>query len=163
NPWLESRYNRDGPEPPTYVPYRFLGRRSYEFPPLQESEEIDLTKVKPETREAVDHIVADKLGRPLTQAEEAAETTFDQLGLDSLDRMDMMLRTEQQFGFSGEVVPATLGELWALAQGLARRGESKPAPPAWFRPPSDTGPLQFLGESVPEAFVNRVRACPKDV
>jgi long-chain-fatty-acid--[acyl-carrier-protein] ligase len=163
NPWLESRYNCDGPEPPTYVPYHFLGRRTYEWPPLQENEEIDLTKVKPQTREAVDHIVADKLGRPLAPAEEAAETTFDQLGLDSLDRMDMMLRTEQQFGFSGGVVPATLGELWALAQGLARRGESKPAPPEWFRPPTDTGPLQILGETVPEAFFRRVRACPEDV
>jgi long-chain-fatty-acid--[acyl-carrier-protein] ligase len=163
NPWLEARYNRDGPEPPTYVPYHFLGRRHYDFPPLQESEEIDLTKVKPETREAVDHIVGDKLGRSLTQSEEVADTTFDQLGLDSLDRMEMMLRTEQQFGFSGEVVPATLGELWALAQGLARRGESKPAPPEWSRPPSDTGPLQIFGDSVPQAFFNRVRACPRDV
>jgi long-chain-fatty-acid--[acyl-carrier-protein] ligase len=164
NPWLEARYNREGPEEPTYVPHHFLlGPRHYEFPPLQESEEIDLTKIKPETKEAIAHIVADKLGRPLTESEQTPDTTFDQLGLDSLDRMEMMLRTEQQFGFSGEQVPATLGQLWALAQGLAQRGKSKPAPPEWFRPPSDTGPLQILADTVPEAFVARALARRRDV
>jgi long-chain-fatty-acid--[acyl-carrier-protein] ligase len=163
NPWLEAHYNQGGPEPPTYVPYHIFGRRNYQFPPLQESEEIDLTKVKSETKEAVAHIITDKLGRPLVESEQAADTTFDQLGLDSLDRMEMMLRAEQQFGFSGDEVPATMGGMWALAQGLARRGESKPAPPEWFRPPSDTGPLQILGDTVPEAFFKRVRACRKDV
>jgi long-chain-fatty-acid--[acyl-carrier-protein] ligase len=164
NPWLEEHYNRDGPEAPIFVPYHFLfGRRSFEYPPLQEGEEIDLAKVQPQTREAIGHIVADKLGRPLTEAEDRAETTFDQLGLDSLDRMEMMLRVEQQFGFSGEAVPSDLGQLWALAQGLAHRGPSKPAPPEWFRPPSDTKPLEILGETVPEALINRVLACRRDV
>jgi long-chain-fatty-acid--[acyl-carrier-protein] ligase len=164
NPWLEARYNRDGPEQPTFVPHHFVfGRRSYEFPPLEQGEEIDLTKVKPQTREAIAQIVADKLGRPLTEAEQNPETSFDQLGLDSLDRMDLMLRTEQQFGFSGDQVPATLGQLWALAQGLAQRATSKPAPPEWFGPPSDTGPLEIRGDTLPDAFINRVLANRRDV
>jgi long-chain-fatty-acid--[acyl-carrier-protein] ligase len=164
NPWLEAHFNRDGPEKPTFVPYHFLfGRRSYEFPPLEEVDEIDLKKVTPATREAVAHIVADKLGRPLTPQEERPETNFDQLGLDSLDRMEMMLRVEQQFGFSGDQVPVDLGQLWALAQGLARRSPSRPAPPLWFQPPSDSGPLTFMGETVSEAFVNRALACRRDV
>jgi long-chain-fatty-acid--[acyl-carrier-protein] ligase len=164
NPWLEKRYNRDGPEKPTYVPYHFLfSPRKYEFPPPAEDEEVDLTTITPETKEGVAHIVEDKIGRPLTEEEQKADTTFDRFGLDSLDRMEMSMRVEQRFGFRGDTVPATLGEMWALAQGLAKRAPAKPAPPAWFRPPADGGPLEVLGPTIPEAFVARVLKARRDV
>jgi long-chain-fatty-acid--[acyl-carrier-protein] ligase len=164
NPWFEQRYNRDGPEPPKYVPYHFLfSPRKYEFPPLSAAEDVDLTTITPETKEGVGHIVEDKIGRPLTEAEQKAETSFDRFGLDSLDRMEMALRVEQRFGFSGDTVPATLGEMWALAQGLAKRAPAKPPPPAWFKPPADPGPLEVLGPTIPEAFVARALASRGDV
>src|SRR5207248_760403 len=87
----------------------------------------------------------------------------DQLGLDSLDRMEMTLAVEQQFGFHGDQVPATVGDLWALAQGLVKRAPPKPPPPAWFRQPADEGPLVIMGESIPEAFVARALAHRKDI
>jgi long-chain-fatty-acid--[acyl-carrier-protein] ligase len=164
NPWFEARYNPDGPEKPTYVPYHFLfGPRTYEFPAVGGLAGADPARVKPETREAVAHIVADKLGRPLTEGEQNPETTFDQLGLDSLDGMEVTLRVEQQFGFSGDQLPENLGQLWALAEGLAERRPVKPPPPEWFQPPSDTGPLAITGSTLLEAFVNRVLATPRDV
>jgi long-chain-fatty-acid--[acyl-carrier-protein] ligase len=164
NPWFEARYNRDGPEEPTFVPYHFLlGPRSHEFPEVREAGAADPGRVKPDVREAVAQVVADKLGRPLTGAEQRPETTFDQLGLDSLDRMELALRVEHQFGFSGDEVPATLGQLWALAAGLAERGPVKPPPPEWFRPSSDTGPLEIRGDTLAEAFANRTLATPRDV
>src|SRR5262249_48810222 len=92
NPWFEAWYNEGGAEEPTYVPYHFLfGPRTYEFPEYKGGGEVDLSLIKPETIEAVNQMVADKLGRPLTEAEQKAETTFDQLGLDSLDRMEVTL------------------------------------------------------------------------
>jgi acyl-CoA synthetase (AMP-forming)/AMP-acid ligase II/acyl carrier protein len=164
NPWLERWYNADGPEKPTYVPYHFLfGPRTYEFPRVNTLAEADLTKVKAETRERVAQILAEKLQRPLRDDEQKPETTLDQLGLDSLDRMEITLRVEQQFGFSGDQVPGTLGQLWALAQGLAEREPVKPAPPHWLRPASSTGLLEVLGETMPEAFVARASASPRDV
>src|SRR5262249_3595246 len=48
-------------------------------------------------------------------------------------------------------------------QGLSTKAPPKPPPPEWFRPPSDEGRVQLLGETVPEAFLNRVRANPRDV
>ncbi len=89
--------------------------------------EVDLGQLKPEVREAVAHIVADKLGRPLTEEEEKPETTFDQLGLDSLDRMELNLRVEQQYGFTSDQVPATLGQLWALAAGTGQERATETA------------------------------------
>jgi long-chain-fatty-acid--[acyl-carrier-protein] ligase len=157
NPWFEAWYNEgDGPEKPTYVPYHFVfGRRTFEFPRLTSLDEVDAAKIKPEIREAVAHMIADKLDRPLTEDEQKPETTFDQLGLDSLDRMELNLRVEQQYGFTSDQVPATLGQLWALAQGLVDRGPPKPPPPGWFAPQSSEGLLEILGDTIPEAFVAR--------
>jgi long-chain-fatty-acid--[acyl-carrier-protein] ligase len=164
NPWLEEWYNRGGAEKPTFVPYHFLfGARTFEFPGRADLAEADLRQVRPETKEAVNHFIADRLGRPLTAKEQRPETTFDQLGLDSLDRMEVALHVEQQFGFTADQVPANLGELWALAQGLAEKGPPKPPPPAWFRPPSDEGEVTIPGDTVAEAFVARALANPRDV
>ncbi|HZV04288.1 MAG TPA: AMP-binding protein [Gemmataceae bacterium] len=170
NPWLEAWYNEnDGPEKPTYVPYHFLfGRRTFEFPKLRSLEEVDTALIKPEIREAVTHMVADKLGRPLADDELKPETTFDQLGLDSLDRMELNLHVEQQYGFTSDQVPTTLGQLWALAQGLVEKAPPKPPPAGWFEP---VGPasrrssdlLEVLGETVAEAFVARALHNPREV
>ncbi len=163
NPWLEAWYNEGGPEAPTYVPYHFLfGRRTFEFPKRAGLADADLSKVKPQTREEVAHILTDKLGRPLSDEEKKPETTLDQLGLDSLDRMELTLTVEQRFGFSADQSPATVGQLWALAQGLVERGPPKPAPPEWFTPPSDAK-AEIVGDTVAEAFIRRALANPKDV
>jgi acyl-CoA synthetase (AMP-forming)/AMP-acid ligase II/acyl carrier protein len=164
NPWLERWYNADGPEAPTFVPYHFLfGSRTYEFPRLPALTGTDLSQVKSGTRTAVAQILAQKLGRSLSGEELKPATTLDQLGLDSLDRMEVTLAVEQQFGFHGDRVPFTVGHLWALAEGLVERLPPKPPPSAWFRPPSDEGPLAILGDTIAEAFVARVLANPKDV
>jgi long-chain-fatty-acid--[acyl-carrier-protein] ligase len=163
NPWLEAWYNSGEPETPTYVPYHFLfGPRSHEFPKARGLAEADLSRVKPETKVAVAQILSDKLGRPLTNEEQSPGTSFDQLGLDSLDRMEVTLAVEQRFGFSGEQVPVNLGQLWALAEGMVEREPPKPPPAAWFRP-SSGGPMSALGETIPEAFVTRALANPKDI
>ncbi|HEY7315721.1 MAG TPA: AMP-binding protein [Gemmataceae bacterium] len=165
NPWFEAWYNdNDGPETPTYVPYHFaFGRGSFEFPKLRSLEEVDPSQIKPEIREEVSHMIADKLGRPLTDDERSPNTTFDQLGLDSLDRMELNLHVEQRYGFSSDQVPTTLGQLWALAQGLVEKGPPKPAPAAWFAPPSEDGSLEILGDTIASAFVARAQRNPREV
>jgi long-chain-fatty-acid--[acyl-carrier-protein] ligase len=164
NPWLEAWYNQGGPEAPAFVPYHFLfGPRTREFPKARGLAEADLSAVKPETKDAVTELLTEKLRRPLTPAEQGPETTLDQLGLDSLERMELGLAIEQRFGYSGDQVPATLGELWALAQGLIEREPPKPPPAAWFRPSSDEGPLEVKGDTLAEAFVARALANRRDV
>lgn len=163
NPWLEAWYNSSGPETPTFVPYHFLfGPRTHEFPKVQGLAAADLSRIKPETKEAVAQILADKLGRPLTADEQKPQTTLDQLSLDSLDRMEVTLAVEQRFGFSGDQVPTTIGQLWALAEGMIEREPPKPPPATWFRPASDT-PMTVLGESIPEAFIARALASSNDI
>ncbi len=156
NPWFEAWYNVGGPEKPVFVPYHpFLGRRTYEFPRRAGFDEIDLSQIKPEIKDEVAEILAKKLSRPRDDKMATAETTLDELGLDSLDRMDLNLRVERRFGFSSEQVPANVGQIWALAQGLVEKGPTRPAPPEWFRPLAEQGPAQIHGDTFPEAFVNR--------
>src|SRR5262249_55553541 len=99
NPWLMKWYNAAGPEEPTYVPYHFLfGPRNIEYPPPWREADLDLAAVPDATKEAVAHFVEEKLKRPLSPEENKPETTFAELGIDSLDGMEIALAAEQQFG-----------------------------------------------------------------
>ncbi|MFO0822186.1 MAG: AMP-binding protein [Gemmataceae bacterium] len=160
NKWLEAWYNADTPrETPTYVPRHFLfAPRTHEFPPPPPPKEFDLAKVKPETKAGVAQIIEEKLKRPLSESENRPETTLGQIGMDSLDAMDVTLHVEQRFGFSSEVVPTKIGELWAIAEGLQEKMPPKPPPPGWFTPPPNNDHLKIVGETVAEAFVNQAFA-----
>ncbi len=91
------------------------------------------------------------------EEESKAATLLEQIGLDSLARMEVALAVEDRFGFRSDRVPETLGELWTLAEGLLqdRAGGPDRPPPLWERPPSDPRPHEILGETLAEAFVRR--------
>ncbi|QDU23461.1 AMP-binding protein [Urbifossiella limnaea] len=167
NRWLEDWFNADTggkPETPTYVPYHFaVGPRTFEFPPPKTAAGLDLSKVKPATKEAVAHIVEEHLKRPLDPGENAADTTFARLGVDSLDGMEITLKVEHQFGFTGDAVPTTLGQLWALAEGLLDRAPPKPPPAAWFNPATSADPVAVEGATIPEAVLTRAFKQRRDV
>jgi long-chain-fatty-acid--[acyl-carrier-protein] ligase len=163
NRWFEAWYNADGGEQPTYVPYdSFLSAGTYQFPAPPAKAVADVSRVTAETRAEVAAILDDRLHGPLSEEEQRPEMTLEQLGLDSLARMEVALAVEQRFGFSAPQAPTTLGELWLLAQGLAEDAPPAPAPPEWFRPPSSETP-EIAGNTLGEAFVNSVFAHPDDV
>jgi long-chain-fatty-acid--[acyl-carrier-protein] ligase len=166
NPFLEEWYNRGAPEKPTFVPFSFLfGPREHEFPNLAKSGQIDVERISPATIRAVNEMVEERIKRPFSGGENAAETQLDRLGLDSLERMDLALQLEDRFGFRSDQVAETLGELWALADGQlsSSGGKIEPAPPAWNVPPSSSDEPAVLGDTIAEAFVRRVLKTPNDV
>jgi acyl-CoA synthetase (AMP-forming)/AMP-acid ligase II/1-acyl-sn-glycerol-3-phosphate acyltransferase/acyl carrier protein len=166
NRWFEDWYNAEGPEQPTYVPYHFLfGPRTHEFPPppAPTEGEIDLERIRPETRKAVAEIVSDQLGRSVSAEELRPDMRLDDMGLDSLQRMELALAVEKRFGVSADRTPLTAGELMALAEGLVEKASLKPPPAEWFRSPSDEGPPRIPGETIVEAFVARALADPREV
>jgi long-chain-fatty-acid--[acyl-carrier-protein] ligase len=168
NPWLEEWYNGDlpdQPEKPAWVPYHFLfGRRNFEFPALSTTEvELDPVPARSETLAAVRELLNERLPRPLLEEELRPETRLEQLGLDSLDRMDLSLAVERQFGFSGDEACETVGQLCALAEGRARRKTPPPPPPAWFSAPVGSEGLQIQGETVAAAFVENALAHPMGI
>jgi long-chain-fatty-acid--[acyl-carrier-protein] ligase len=155
NPWLEKWFNVGAPEQPTFVPaHFFFGPRTHEYPRIEAQETLDLSKVTPQTIQAVNEMVVAKLGRPLPDGA-PPDTALDHLGLDSLTRQELSLDVERRFGFTGDQVPATLGQLYALASGQVRRQPPKPPAPLWFQKPQQQE-AAILGDTIPEAFVNRV-------
>jgi long-chain-fatty-acid--[acyl-carrier-protein] ligase len=191
NRFLEDWYNRGGPEPPTFVRYNYLfGRREFRFPTPLSADRIDTDRIKPATIRAVNELIEERLSRPLGDDEKRPDALLDRIGLDSLDRMDVALQIEDRFGFHSDRIADTLGELWALAEGLLTgSGEGPPpVPAAWNRPPgtgSFFGPLRFLigrgvkaekcacpltadapdvlAETLAQAFLLRVLEQPDDV
>ncbi|MBS0203483.1 MAG: AMP-binding protein [Planctomycetes bacterium] len=165
NRWFEAHYNPEGPERPTYVPYHCLfGPWSYQFPALNQSVnvETEAEHIHSEAVPGVTDILAAQLGRSLKPGELNPGTRLEDLGLDSLQRMDVTLAIEHRFTVSAGTVPDTIGQLLALAQGIARKEFPQP-PPAWYRPPSNVESLRILGETIPAAFVARALSNPRDV
>lgn len=164
NRHFEAWYNAEGPEPATHVPYHFLfGAREYQFPKVQSADaQIDQSAITHETRVGIAEILTDQLHRPVKVEELQLDTKLDDLGLDSLQRMEIAVAIEHRFGRTIDASPLTIGELMAMAQGTGEK-EAKPVPPAWFKPPLNVTPLSVLAETVPEAFVERALNTPTDI
>jgi long-chain-fatty-acid--[acyl-carrier-protein] ligase len=164
NPWLEEWYNRELSTEPIYVPYHFLfGPRTWNYPKPKGGIDVPLEKIAPATRQTVLDILEERLKRPLTDDEKKPTTVLEKLGLDSLDRMDLAQTIEQRFGFRSDLIASTVGELWALAQGLveATRGEPIKVPQIWqVARAKPEAAYTILAPTILEAFVRQALAHP---
>ena len=168
NRFLEDWYNVDAPHDPIFVRYNWLfGPTTGSYSPPQAAT-VDAAAIASKTIGQVNELLASFLKRDLDEAECQAATRLEDLGLDSLDRMELALRIEQQFGFQSDTVVDTLGGLWALADGkLASPEAAKPlaVPKAWFVPmaggTSGSGAEWLLDETVAAAFVRRMLEAPE--
>ncbi len=166
NAFLESWYNADGGQEPKFVRYNHLfGPSQGDYSNVSAASNYDLQKIKPKTIGLVNELIQSHLGRQLPEEQLQPEVTLEQIGLDSLDRMDLALKIEQQFGFRSNVVSPTLGGLWALADGqLSQAGaEQATAPKAWWKPKRNHETPGIIGQTVGEAFVRRALKQPGDV
>ncbi|MEM8733455.1 MAG: AMP-binding protein [Planctomycetota bacterium] len=165
NKHLEDWYNADGGQDPKFVRYHhFFGPNEGEYGKGPKGTGVDLNSIRPKTVEQVNELIASHLGRELTEAELNSETTLESIGLDSLDRMDLALKIEQQFGFRSDEVAATLGGLWALADGQLRQADGDfEAPEQWNAPHAANDPPKVLADTIAEAFVRRALKNPNDV
>ena len=164
NTFLEKWYDADGGEVPSFVRYNaFFGPASAVYGQRTGGAAVDPAQLNPRTVRAVNGLVATHLKREFSTDELRADTTLESLGLDSLDRMDLALAIEQQFGFHSDAVVDTVGQLWALADGRLPAGgkgaKTATVPPAWFGPAA-RGDVGVLADTMAEAFVRRVAADP---
>jgi long-chain-fatty-acid--[acyl-carrier-protein] ligase len=167
NRWFEAWYNAEGKEPPTFVPYHaFLGARTHEYPPLAAVEKVDMKLIRPDLRAEANQVLQQKAevlkGGGVDPASFTPETTLESLGFNSLARMDLQLAVERRFGFTADETPETVGQVYALAAGLSKKGPPKPAPPEWFATLNNV-PAGIEGETIPAAFVERALRCRRDV
>jgi acyl-CoA synthetase (AMP-forming)/AMP-acid ligase II/1-acyl-sn-glycerol-3-phosphate acyltransferase/acyl carrier protein len=185
NAFLEDWFNENPAtgnegETPTFVRYSHLfGPAQGDFHPA-EAVTVDPATLNPKTIPLVNDLVASFLKRDLDPDEAVAATPLEDLGLDSLDRMELALRIEQQFGFRSSTVAGTLGELWALADGKHPAAEvdavKVAVPERWHAKPRRRGgrsaatergpaaepaaPDWLLAPTIAEAFVKRALERP---
>ncbi len=162
NAFLERWYNADGGESPVFVPYhRWFGPRSGNYGSGRSQPAYDVAAIDPRTILLVNQLIESHMGRELEPGEQRAETTLEALGLDSLDRMDVAMQIERQFGFRSDAVAHTLGDLWALADGKLPRSagaDRKLQPSSQWRRGGSTAPAAILKETIAQAFVQRCLA-----
>jgi len=166
NPFLESWYNKGLSTEPIFVPYHFwFGPRMFDYPKPKGAFEVPLEKITPATRQAVHDILEEKLKRPLTADEDQPATLLENIGLDSLDRMDLAQTIEQRFGFRSDYVATNIGELWALSQGLIERDQGVPiaVPESWQAPRANPDEkFSVPAPTILEAFVRQAIAHPNE-
>ena len=151
---------------PIFVPYHFLfGPRRGNFQTNSGGNDDALKDIPPKTLAAVDEMVEVHLGRPLEPDERTTATPLDEVGLDSLDRMQLSQEIEQRFGFSSDLVTETMGDLYRLAAGRAAVASTRPARVVaqWTGRRRSAEPAEVLGDTIAEAFVRRCLASPGDV
>ena len=166
NPYIEAWYNKGLSTEPIFVPYHFLfGPRTFDYPKPKMGLDVPLEKITPATQKAVFDILEEKLKRPLTTAEKQFSTPLENLGLDSLDRMDLAQIVEQRFGFRSDLVATNIGELAGLAQGLIAADTGAPikVPEAWTTPRANAdATYSIAGATLLEAFVRQALAHPNE-
>ncbi len=158
NALLEQWYNVDGGQEPLFVRYHHLwGPREGRFHAGGSGEQVDIGQLNPKTVHLVNELIQSHLDRQLCDEELQSSTTLESIGLDSLDRMDLALRIEQQFGFRSSSVASTLGQLWMLADGKLQQGPQSPAraPELWFASGRYNARPEVLADTIADAFVSR--------
>jgi len=162
NRFLEDFYNADGGETPTFVPYHhWFGPREFDFDSVKRGTVVEVEGLPEGLEGEIREIVETHLGRKLEAYEMKPDVTLDEIGLDSLERMDLALELERKYGFRSDSVPATFGELLLLAAGKLTT-EEKPleVPKAWghAHKEASTQHPEVLAETIAEAFVKRALA-----
>ncbi|MEO0478679.1 MAG: AMP-binding protein [Planctomycetota bacterium] len=171
NPYLERQLDGSTLEPGTHVPYHFwdglLGtgepRHEFEPAPLETLDAESLTGIAENLRDGVADAIQEL--RPELPRERclAPHATLDSLGLDSLDRTELVLALEQRFSHRSTGTPTTVGALWLLADGREQSKDVAPPPPdGWNRPRRRSGAVQLEGATLPEALWNAARRGPGD-
>ncbi len=116
NEFLEQWYNADGGQPPKFVRYHhWIGPRQGNFQPALRVP-VDGSAISSQTIQQVNQLVENLLGRTLASNELQADTNLENLGLDSLDRVELMLQIQSHYGHHEEPVPETLAGLWRCAE-----------------------------------------------
>lgn len=166
NRYLESYYNQDAP-PNVYIPHTI-----WERPGAVELPDPPMPRISgaaADVPETTRRIVTDYL-RQITGIETFGDETrlAQDLGLDSLARVDLIVWLTKEFGFSqtdvdslqtvGEVMLAACGE--SVVKGSA---ELKPVPTRWFRDHGHDRLTIPEGRTIAEVFLLQASRRPGNV
>jgi long-chain-fatty-acid--[acyl-carrier-protein] ligase len=162
NAYLEKFYNEEAP-PNTFVPYSIWeGNQPVTVPePHAVALSGSLDDVPETTRRLVREYIAELTG---VQAPRDGDKLAHDLGMDSLDRADLVVFLGREFGYAGADVDdlQTVGDVMLAARGqnvITKTVGIKPPPARWF--PKKGGEVPASGEGRKDASFSPRTGAPR--
>jgi len=152
---LEKYYNAPGEEEPSLVSYSFWFADQPEYKPTPDLQDLNLDEIDPAIQEGVKEEFAKMCSLKKSEIE-ASMSLGEDLGLDSLDRSEILIWLDSRFHVQDVEIAelVTVGNVMQIASGRANQDQahSVRAPEAWeevYRPDVKTPE----GATIIEAFL----------
>ena len=159
NKFIESWFNTDLPSDPVYRPYHFLDiRKTRSYPSIQIRKTNQVTDFPPELIAKVRDCMNQILGSGAPSESIQLQDKLSDLGLDSLQRMELLSLVEKEFSRRSGELPETFGDLCAVASGRNIGKVEFQVPDLWWK--TKDGREGILGETILKAFLERVKEDP---
>jgi long-chain-fatty-acid--[acyl-carrier-protein] ligase len=155
---LENWYNRDASTTPVYRPYHFLlFSQTKTFPPLELNENKTAPNIYPDLlKREVIQIIKEKFPEVIADETTDPNSELDSLGLDSIQRLELLIHLEQHFKFNGSTVPNTVDDLYLLCSGKSKTSTPIKTPKEWTESFRIKAESEILGTTVLDSFILRV-------
>ena len=162
NQYLENWYNQPATPSPIFRPYHFLFQNKEKiFPPLATKTNSSIKDVFPQSlKKEIIQKTKEKFPEILIDENIDESTELDSLGLDSIQRLELLIYLEQHFKFNGTTVPSTFFDLCMLCSGKLKNTESIKVPDTWSKSTRTNPEFEILGTTVLDSFILRVMKSP---
>ncbi len=162
---LENWYNLGTSTTPVYRPYHFLiSGKTKTFPPLDILKNNDPTNHHtPQLKKDVIQIIKEKFPEVVADETTDPNSELDSLGLDSIQRLELLIHLEQHFKFNGSTVPNTLEDLYLLCSGKSEKTAPIKVPSEWVESFRTKPESDILGKTVIDSFILRVMRSPEQI
>lgn len=165
NQHLENWYNLDVNTTPVYRPYHFfLSKKSRTFPTLNSNQNKEVSSHYPGSlKKEIIQIIKEKFPEVAADETTNPNSELDSLGLDSIQRLELLIHLEQHFNFNATTVPNTLEDLYLLCSGKSEKSATIKTPREWTETFRNKAESEILGSTVLDSFILRVMKTPNQI
>lgn len=162
---LENWYNHGADITPVFCPYHFLlSSTSKTFPPLSNNKQKNtLNYYADSLKKEIIQIIKEKFPTVIADETTDQNSELDSLGLDSIQRLELLIYLEQHFKFNGSTVPNTLEDLYLLCSGKSEKPAPIKVPSEWKKNYRIKPESEILGTTVLDSFILRVMKSPNQI
>ena len=165
NLYLENWYNFSADIIPVFCPYHFLlSSTSKIFPQISENKQKNNPNYYENSlKNEIIQIIKEKFPAVIADETTDQNSELDSLGLDSIQRLELLIHLEQHFKFNGSTVPNTLEDLYLLCSGKSEKSAPINVPNEWRQNFRINPESNILGTTILDSFILRVMKSPNQI